>query len=310
VSIGVATASDPGISPDSLIRDADAAMYRAKRRGGGEAAGADDEITFTAAMPVGSEQRAEFANQLRDAVSRSELRVYYQPQYGLTDSDRVAGFEALVRWQHPDRGLVPPGDFIPLAEELGISAEIGRFVLHQALLLLVRLRESQADLTVSVNLSRDQLADPELAAALAAVGASGLQPNALCVDIRESTVSEDPDAAIRASRVLHAAGIRVAIDDYGTGSAPLHSLRRLQADELKIHESFVMELNGTAKDNAVVGAVVELGHALGMTVVAEGVETDQQLLELRSLGCDGAQGYLLCRPVVAEQLEELIMHAA
>jgi diguanylate cyclase (GGDEF)-like protein len=309
VSIGVATASGPGISPDSLVRDADAAMYRAKRRGGGEAAVADEELGFAGPPADRLEQRAQLANQLRDAVDRSELLVYYQPRYGLNNGEHVSGFEALVRWQHPERGLIPPAEFIPLAEEMGLASSIGQFVLHQALPLLARLRRQHADLTVSINLSSDQLADPELAAALAAVGASGVQPAALVVDIRESTVSQDPEGAIRAAGVLRAAGIRVAIDDYGTGSAPLHSLRRLQADELKIHQSFVGELNSGGGDTAIVGAVVELGHALGMTVVAEGVETDEQLLELRELGCDGAQGYLLCRPIAAEQLEELLTHA-
>jgi diguanylate cyclase (GGDEF)-like protein len=372
VSIGVATASGPGVSPESLVREADAAMYRAKRRGGGEAAIAGEpsaprwagepsaqswagepsaqswagsETAIAGEPPAqrrrGSEaaiagepsaqrrgdseavigeppapglrdaiDRAELAAALRGAIGRDELRVVYQPRFGLTNggAHKVAGFEALVRWQHPERGMIPPREFIPLAEELGIVDEIGAFVLAEVLPLLSHLREQHAGLTASVNLSADQLGDAALAGALAAVEAAGLQPGALCLEIPERTVSAELDTAIRASRVLRSAGIRVAIDDYGTGAVPLHSLRRLQADELKIHESFVGELDGIA-DGAIVGAVVELGHALGMTVVAEGVETDSQLGQLRLLGCDSAQGYHLCRPVGAQRLEELIMHA-
>jgi EAL domain-containing protein (putative c-di-GMP-specific phosphodiesterase class I) len=306
----VATAADPGISPEALVREADAAMYQAKRRGGGEAslAGTDDGL---AGGPQAADHAAppELANELRAALERAELRVLYQPLYGLRDGQQVSGFEALVRWQHPERGLIAPREFIPLAEEIGLCAAIGHFVLREALPLLARLRAARKDLTVAINLSYDQLADAELALALAAVGQAGLQPAAVCVDIPEAAVSRDPDQAIRAARVLRSAGVRVAIDDYGAGSVPLHNLRRLQPDQLKIHESIVGELDGHPPDGAIVGAVVELAHALGMQVIAEGVETDVQLTELRLLGCDGAQGYLLGRPVAAEQLEELIAGA-
>ena len=314
VSIGVATATGPGVTPDSLVRDADAAMYRDKRRGGGEAPQPPRLPEPPDPIDIGlldAIERADLASALRTALERSELQVVYQPRYGLTNgrTDRVAGFEALVRWRHPERGMIGPREFIPLAEEIGIVGSIGDFVLGEVLTLLVRLGESYGELTASINLSGHQLGDAALAGALAAVGAAGIQPATLCVEIQELTVAKEPEAAIRAAKVLRAAGIRVAIDDYGTGSVPLHSLRLLQADELKIHESFVGELDGSA-DGAIVGAVVELGHALGMTVVAEGVETDSQLTELRSLGCDGAQGYHLCRPVDSGRLEELLTRAA
>ena len=365
VSIGVATASGPSVSGDALVREADAAMYRAKRHGGGGAVHADDPLEPPSRShtpgalgdgwepadhvispaagagagvrevggPAGEDEgegegeeigaprvgdgslrtaieRAELAAALRDAIGRAELHVVYQPRFGLNNghANRVAGFEALVRWQHPERGSISPREFIGLAEEIGMIGDIGKFVLDEVLPLLARLREADGELTASVNLTAGQLTDVELAAALAAVGASGIQPAALCLEISERSVSDEPEAAIRAARVLRAAGIRVAIDDYGTGAVPIHSLRRLQADELKIDESFVGELDGPA-DGAIVGAVVELGHALGMTVVAEGVETSTQLLELRSLGCDSAQGFHLCRPVGPERLAELITHA-
>ena len=252
---------------------------------------------------------AGLAEELRHALDRSELKVLYQPQYELGEHDRVLGFEALVRWQHPERGLIAPGVFIPIADRIGLTTTIGQFVLGQSLGLLARLQASRSDLTVSINVSPIQLAAPELAAALAAVAAAGLAPGSVCVDIAEKTVSQSPAAVIEASRVLKAGGIRVAIDDYGTGAAPLNSIRSLGADQLKIAPSFVGELDSTAGDRSMVAAVVELGHALGMTVIAEGVETAQQLIGLRSLGCDSAQGFLLSRPMSAEQLEQLVAGA-
>ena len=315
VSIGVATTTDPTVSPEALIAEADAAMYQAKRHGGGaelhevpdEQPPAPDEPPAREAAHATEETLAE---QLRRALERAQLRVVYQPRYEIDDGRRVVGFEALVRWEHPERGLLAAAEFLPLAEELGLSSAIGRFVLGQALELLARLQDSQSDLTMSVNVSPHQLAASELAAALAAVDDAGLEPAAVCVEIPEPTVSAEPDTVINATRLLKAAGLRVAIDDYGTGAAPLRSLRSLKADELKIAPSFVGELDGDAPDGSMVAAVVELGHALGMRVTAEGVETDEQLLELRSLGCDDAQGYLLSRPVPAERLEALISGAA
>jgi diguanylate cyclase (GGDEF)-like protein len=330
VSIGVATTSDPGIAPEALIAEADAAMYQAKRRGGGAqlldvtaatapdpapaAPGAAPTLAPPDAAPsaqTGPQSAHDvLTQQLRSALERSELCVVYQPRYELGDERRLVGFEALVRWDHPDYGLISAAEFLPLAHELGMSAAIGRFVFGQALELLARLQGARSDLTVSVNVSSEQLGTPELAAALAAVDAAGLEPAAVCVDIPETTVSAEPDAVIRAARVLKAAGLRVAIDDYGTGAAPLRNLRSLKADEIKIAPSFVGELDGATNDGRMVAAVVELGHALGMSVTAEGVETDAQLDGLRSLGCDGAQGFLLCRPVPADQLEALITGAA
>jgi diguanylate cyclase (GGDEF)-like protein len=310
VSIGVATATTPDVTPEDLIRDADAAMYESKNLGGGAATVSDDDPPDEVApAPIPPALgRAEMANDLQRALDQSELHVLYQPRYKLIGDGRLAGFEALVRWKHPERGDIAPRDFLPVAEEMGVLDALGRFVLGQALPVAARMRQTQSDLILTVNLSAHQLAQPEIASALAAVEAAGLQPGALCIDIPESAVSDDPDSAIRAARELKAAGVRVAIDDYGTGAASLQSLRRVHADEIKIHESFVGELDGHPPDGAVVGAVVELGHALGMKVSAEGVETDEQLLVLRALGCDGAQGYHLCRPVGAEQLEALITH--
>jgi diguanylate cyclase (GGDEF)-like protein len=308
VSIGVATAR-PGMAPEALVREADGAMYRAKGGGGARYELSDDSSRRSAA------QRAGLARELEGALERAELRVHYQPRYELGHRARVAGLEALVRWEHPVRGLIPPGEFIGIAEESGLLAEIGEYVLREALGLIARLRETQADLTVSVNVSPRQLADPGLTGACErALRAAGIEPAALCVEIKESAVSRDPEVAIRAAQKLKAAGVTIAVDDFGTGAASLHSLSRLHADVLKIHESVVTELSATDgnRDNgAVVSAAVELGHALGMSVVAEGVETDHQLVELESRGCDHAQGYLLCEPIAEEHLGEILLrHAA
>ncbi len=312
VSIGVATTSDAGIAADAIIREADAAMYEAKGRGGGEAAFVRHDPPDLGALERSSPRapgRAIEPEELRRAIDTAELRVVYQPHY-LLEERRLSGFEALVRWQHPELGLLAPAEFLPVADEHGMTVAIGEFVLREALALLARVRRSGAELWASVNVALSQLGDPQLATALAVVDAAGVHPAAVYLEIRESAVTQEPDTVIRAARLLKAAGVRLAIDDYGTGSAPLHSLRTLQADLLKIHPRFVSELGGTGTDGAMVAAVVELGHALGMTVTAEGVETDAQLAELRELGCDAAQGFALARPVAADQLEALIAAAA
>jgi len=305
VSIGVATAVDAEASPEELIHLADGAMYHAKARGGGGATMAED-VPSDSETGVGAAVEGE--EELRLAIERGQLRVVYQPVFKFDSDCEVSGFEALVRWEHPERGLVEPGEFLPLAEQLGLIPTIDQFVLEQTLSLLVRLLPARAGLTASVNLGHNQLGDEDLVAAVTALDAAGVGPDRLYVEIPERVLSDHPDAVIRAAEVFRAAGVRVILDDYGTGSVPLDDLRRLQADVLKIDQSIVGELSAD-QDGGVVGAVVDLGHALGMSVVAEGVETDEQLVELKTLGCDAAQGYLLCRPMRADQLEELIMHA-
>jgi diguanylate cyclase (GGDEF)-like protein len=314
VSIGVATATDPGVSAGELINQADGAMYHAKARGGGGATMADrprDESPGSANHPR-SEPRPEgatAADELRRAVEHGQLRVVYQPLFKFDSDRQVTGFEAFVRWEHPDRGLIPPTEFLPLAAQLGLLPTIDRFVLGQALGLLGRLLPAHGELTVTVNLAHDRLGEAELTDAMAAIDAAGVEPDRLYVDIPEHLISEHPAAAIHAAEVLRAAGVRVALDDYGTGSVPLGNLRLLGADVLKIDGSVVGVLGNARSDGTMVGAVVDLGHALGMKVVAEGVETDDQLVELRTLGCDAAQGYLLSRPMRADQLEQLILRA-
>jgi diguanylate cyclase (GGDEF)-like protein len=301
VSIGIAMVSDPAIPAETVIREADVAMSRAKELGRSRYE-LFDESSRQRAM-----QRIELEAALRHAVERSELRVFYQPKFALNGSQQLTGFEALVRWQHPERGLIAPGEFIPLAEETGIMLPIGEFVLDEALRQLVRWRQSKPTLTMSVNLSLRQLQDAGLVSMLTgAINAASVDPAALCLEIAESSVAHNQEVAIRAFQGLKTTGVCLAIDDYGTGSSSLRSLKRLPLDLLKIHESFVSALDDGREEASIVGAVVELGHALGLSVVAEGVETDTQLAELSSLGCDGAQGFLFGRPASEADTDALL----
>jgi Amt family ammonium transporter len=299
VSIGIAILSDSEVQPDTLIREADAAMYRAKARG---PAGYElfDEASRRRAM-----ERLELEASLRHAIERAELRVHYQPRVVLTSAAPVTGFEALVRWEHPERGLIAPGEFIPLAEETGLALQVGEFVLGQALSQLERWRAINPDLTISVNLSVRQFEDAGLVPMLGReIRASGAEPSALCLEVTEAAIAHNPERALRVLEALKALGVTIAIDDYGAGPSSLTNLVRLPVDILKIHRSFISALGVNRCD--VVGAVVELAHALGLIAIAEGVETDYQLDQLRRLGCDSAQGFLLGRPVTHTEVESLL----
>jgi EAL domain-containing protein (putative c-di-GMP-specific phosphodiesterase class I) len=287
-----------------VIREADTAMYRAKDLGR-----ARYEM-FDESSRQRTMERLELEAALSHALERSELRVFYQPRIELA-GPRLAGFEALIRWEHPELGTIPPAEFLPLAEETGLVLRIGEFVLADALRQVARWRELGADLTVSVNLSARQLADAGLAALLAeALSASDVDPAAVCLEVSDGSVTANPEVAVRSLRALKATGVKISLDDYGTGATPLDRLRTMQFDELKIHESFLTDLGAGEDGEKVVAAVVGLAHALGMVVVAEGVETDAQLSELRAIGCDGAQGFLLGAPVPGESTEALLAHGS
>ena len=301
VSMGIATVVDPGVTPESVLREADAAMYRAKELGRSRYELYDESSRQRALA------RLELEAALSHAIERDELRIVYQPRIALNGPPTVTGVEAFVRWQHPERGLITPSEFIPLAEETGIVHAIGEYVLQRALAQIVYWRRRQPDLTMSVNLSFRQLEDAGLAAMLTnAMRATDVPPDALCLDIAEDAVTRNPDLATRSLGALKSAGVEIAIDDYGTGATSLASLKRLPIDTLKIHESFVTGLGNHSEETSIVGAVVELGHAFGLHVSAEGVETDLQLAQLRSLGCDEAQGYLLGRPMPEQEIEALL----
>jgi EAL domain-containing protein (putative c-di-GMP-specific phosphodiesterase class I) len=302
VSIGVSVVTDPAISLDEAIRDADAAMYRAKEGGGARYELFDDRPRRHTV------QRSAKEDALRTALETSQLRVHYQPRVSINGDTGLVGFEALLRWQHPERGLLEPSEFLPLAEETGLIVPIGEWVIEQALGQVSRWRQSRPGMTISVNLSSRQLARPDLIASLErALHAAGADPGVLWLEVTEDTVQQDPIAVGRVLAALHRLGVNLALDDFGMGHSSLQSLRELPVDMIKIHESFVSALDSETDDSALVGAVVELGHALGLTVIAEGVETDVQLAHLRELGCDGAQGFLFSGPVTEDGVHELLV---
>jgi diguanylate cyclase (GGDEF)-like protein len=302
VSIGISMVTDPAISLDEAIRDADAAMYRAKELEGSRFELFDDRSRRRAA------QRSSLEASLSTALERSQLRVHYQPRVSINGDTGLVGFEALLRWQHPERGLIGPEEFVPLAEETGLIVPIGEWVIEQALGQVRRWRQSRPGMTISVNLSRRQLARPDLVANLErTLHTAGADPGVLWLEVTEDTVQQDPAAVGGVLNALHRLGVNLALDDFGMGHTSLQSLRQLPVDMIKIHQSFVAALDAEPDDSALVGAVVELGHALGLTVIAEGVETDVQLAHLRELGCDGAQGFLFSGPVTEDGVHELLV---
>jgi diguanylate cyclase (GGDEF)-like protein len=305
VSIGIAMVSGQAVEPETLIREADAAMYRAKERGRGGYELFDDDSRRRA------HRRLELETALRRAVERSELRVHYQPSVALEGQPAILSLEALVRWEHPEHGLLEPREFIPLAEETGLMIPIGRYVLERALARLDSWRRRHPGVTVAINLSSRELDDLSLISTLAeALRASEVDPQAVCLEIHESAVGEDPESAAVALQGLKATGVRLAIDNFGIASSSLTSLKQLPIDTIKLHRSLVSGLGSNPRETPIVGAVVELGHALGVNVVAEGVETEAQASELRAIGCDSAQGFLFGRPVPEEEVEALLAGAA
>jgi diguanylate cyclase (GGDEF)-like protein len=301
VSIGITMVTDPSVSVDRVMRDADTAMYRAKQQGGGRYELFDESSRRRAV------ERVDLADALGRALDLSQLRVHYQPRVSLNGGTSLIGFEALLRWEHPQRGLIEPSEFMQVAEETGLILPIGDFVLVQALAHVARWRQSRPDMTISVNLSTRQLADAGIVSRLAGViSASGADPSVLCFEITEDTVEQDPELAAKTLTALKEIGVKLAIDDFGTGYSSLSGLKELPIDTLKLHESFVGELGRERTQTELVGAVVELGHALGLRVVAEGVETAGQLAQLRDLGFDGAQGYLFSAPVPEDEVHRLL----
>ena len=300
-SIGVALAGPGQAGPSELLRDADVALYRAKERGKARYA------VFDPGMGAGVRQRAALEADLRWALERGELRLAYQPLVELA-TGRVAAAEALARWAHPERGPVPPAEFIPLAEDTGLIVPLGRWVLDEACRQARAWAEEHADPpVVAVNLSARQFQHPDLVEDVAeALLRSGLSPRLLELELTESAVMADPEAAVATLRQLKGLGTGLAIDDFGTGYSSLGYLRRFPLDLLKIDKAFVAGLGRIAEDAAIVEAVVGLAHTLGLRVVAEGVETADQAARLRGLGCELAQGYLFGKPVTPEELGALL----
>ncbi len=303
VSMGISMVADPRTPVETVVREADAAMYRAKERGRG---GYEvfDESTRNRAL-----ERLELESALRRAIAEHQLRVHYQPNFALGDRDSLVGLEALLRWEHPERGLIGAEEFISLAEETGLVVEIGQFVLTEVLRVLAQWRARRPEMTITVNLSLRELADIDLPASLAAaLRSAGVSPDALCLEIAESAVSRNPGQAGRMLRRLRELGVHTTIDDFGTGSSSVLALRELPVDAIKLHGSLLSDI-GEGRSVPVVGAMVEFAHRLGLRVMAEGVETAAQADELRALGCDSAQGFLFSRPLPEEDVESLLQGA-
>jgi diguanylate cyclase (GGDEF)-like protein len=292
-SVGVALGR-PSDGPEDLLRDADNAMYRAKEQG------RPGYAFFDAGMRDRSRRRLELEQELHFALERDELRLVYQPVFDTLTAAPI-GAEALLRWDSP-QGPISPAEFIPIAEETGLVIPIGDWVLRTACRQAAAWRRQLGrGLPVSVNIAARQLTRPGLATqVLVALGEAGAEPDDLILEITEHGVLEDFAAAFRHLQEVRALGVRVAVDDFGTGWSSLSYLQRLPVDELKIDRSFVATLGVEGPSMAIVGSLVSLAHGLGLTVVAEGVETDEQLAELRRLGCDSVQGYLLARPAPPE----------
>ena len=302
-SIGVALveAGDEG-DAERLIEDADAAMYRAKERGG-----ARTEL-FDSAMRDNAVRSLQIEQELQQALEQGELRLYFQPGVDLT-TRQIVGAEALVRWQHPKRGLIVPDRFLRVAEETGLIVPLGAWVVSQACSQLAewQSRPETSNLYLSLNLSARELTHPDVVTTvLDCVRASGVDPHFLTIEVTESTAMADGDSGFRALRDLSAEGIRVAIDDFGTGYSSLEQLRRMPVDIVKVDRSFVSGMSDDSTDHALVAAVVGMGRALKLAVVAEGIETPAQAEALRELGCHTGQGFLFAKPLPVEALNELL----
>ena len=305
-SIGIALSSSGYDRPEDILRDADIAMYRAKENGK-----ARYEL-FDHGMHARAVSRLQLESDLRQAVERKEFSVYYQPIVCL-QSGRLSGFEALVRWNHPRRGLVSPADFIPVAEETGLIVPIGQWVLNEA---CKHIRECQTNspshrsLSLSVNLSARQVAQPDLLERIKeALATSKLNPHCLKLEITESVVMENAEAAALMFKQLRSLGVQLSIDDFGTGYSSLSYLHRFPLNYLKIDRSFVMRLT-TDNDNAIVRTISTLARNLGMEVIAEGIETEEQYQQLKMLGCEYGQGYLFSRPVDTDGVWHLLAQDA
>ncbi len=303
-SIGIAIA-EPGdeMNGSRLVEDADAAMYRAKERGG-----ARTEL-FDMAMRERAVEELSIEQELQRGLERGELRLFYQPIVNL-DNGEMVGAEALIRWQHPERGLLSPDKFLPVAEESGLIVQVGSWAVGEACRRLRdwdRLNGHGSSFGLAVNLSARELTHPDVVTTvLNAVRRSALDPHRLTIEVTESTAMADRETGFRALRELSAAGVRIAIDDFGTGYSSLDHLREMPADILKIDRSFVAGMAANSPDSALVAAAIAMGRALDMQVVAEGIETAEQVTDLRELACPLGQGYLFARPLPPEELDGLL----
>jgi len=288
-SIGIALAGQSTAA--ELLREADIAMYRAKWEG------KDRYAVFETDMQDTIDQRAELEMDLRDALERHEFFLAYQPTLALSDMS-TTGVEALIRWNHPTRGVMSPDDFIPLAEETGLITEIGRWVLQHACCQGAAWREAGYPIGMAVNVSARQLDSDQLIADIeGALAASRLEPEALTIEITETTLMRNVEETARRLVAIKHLGVRIAIDDFGTGYSSLGHLQRFPVDALKIDRSFIAGLSQNKEGETLIHTLVQLGKALSIETLAEGIEQQQQLSKLRHEDCDSGQGFLFARPL-------------
>jgi EAL domain-containing protein (putative c-di-GMP-specific phosphodiesterase class I) len=294
---------DPAAQPDDMLRDADIAMYRAKERGKSQCAVYDDSLRAR------SIERLELEGGLRHALARKEMQLVYQPEVSL-ETGRIMAVEALLRWHHPEHGVISPAKFIPIAEQSGLIVPIGEWVLREACRTAAEWRRETGvdDLTIAVNLSPRQLGAVDLVDVVSeALADAALPAESLCLEVTETALTADMDLALEALSRLKELGVRLAIDDFGIGYSSLKHLRQLlPVDVIKIDKSFVDGLVERADDRAIVEAVVRLASALHVDAIAEGVEHAEQADALRSLSCTYAQGYHFARPGAPDAVRALL----
>ena len=301
ISIGVSVYPDDGLDAETLIKNADTAMYQAKENG------RQSYQFFKPAMNVRAVERQAIEESLRRALERREFALHYQPRINLKTGE-ITGAEALIRWTHPIRGMVPPGQFIPIAEDCGLILPIGKWVLGEA------CRQARAWLddglllgTMAVNISAIEFRDESfLEGVFATLQDAGLDPKSLELELTESVLMKHAESTASLLETLRARGVKMAVDDFGTGYSSLSYLRKFPIDTLKIDQSFVRQITTIPDETTIVTAVISMGRSLKLRVVAEGVETQAQMEFLRAHECDEAQGYYFSRPVPPQQFAKLL----
>ena len=303
VSIGITTSSTGYTSAEEMLRDADTAMYRAK------AAGRGRRVVFDEAMHRRAVERLQLESELRQALERNEFILYYQPIVSLPGK-KIMGFEALLRWRSPERGLVVPDVFIPIAEETGLIVPMGAWVLREACKQLRRWQQrfgTQPPLYMSVNISGRQFLQPDLVSVVEqAVKEAGIDGCSLCLELTESTAMEEPEHTYRTLEELQRLGVRLSIDDFGTGYSSLDQLHRFSVDTLKVDRYFIARMAADERNQKIVNTIIDLAHNLRMNVVAEGAETSEHVDLLDGMACDCVQGFVFSRPLEPEKFESFL----
>ncbi len=299
VSVGIAFATGQSNDASSLLKQADLALYKAKEEGRGEFRFYEEE------MNVRQQARLLMERDLHQALREEEFELYYQPVVG-ANSNAITGVEALIRWHHPERGLIAPDEFIPLVEEIGLAVPLGEWVIRQACADAARWPEN---IKVAVNVSASQFRKPGLVDAItSALQETGLAPSRLEIEITETALLEDSEATLRTLDELRQLGVRIALDDFGTGYASLSYLQKFPFDRIKIDRSFIDEFENDKSASQIVKAVISLSKGLGMSTTAEGIETREQFDAIKSEGCSDIQGFLVSRPIPMREIESLILH--